>query len=92
MEEEDPLSGRLPDGVCVVSPGQVITDVNQEEPEAAGSLHTVQLMERLIVHNQLLRFADVEMEVVVRAPRCQGSDLLSAGHFSVAGDQAYDLG
>ena len=38
-EEEEPLSGHLPDGVCVVSPGQVIADVNPEEPEAADSLH-----------------------------------------------------
>ncbi|CAB1422393.1 unnamed protein product [Pleuronectes platessa] len=38
-EEEDPLSGRLPDGVCVMGPGQVLTDVDPEEPEAADSLH-----------------------------------------------------
>ncbi len=30
MEEEEPLSGCLYDGVDVVSPGQVLTDVNPE--------------------------------------------------------------
>ncbi len=40
-----------------------------------------------VVHKQLLCFADAEMEVVVLAPRCQGSDLLSVGHLIVAGDQ-----
>ena len=35
----EPLSGRLPDGVSVMGPGQVITDVDPEEPEAADLLH-----------------------------------------------------
>ena len=43
-----------------------------------------------VVHDQLLCFADVEMEVVVLAPRCQGSDLHSVGLLNVGGDQAYD--
>ncbi len=43
-----------------------------------------------VVHNQLLCFANIEMEVVVPAPRCQGSDLLSVGHLIIAGDQADD--
>ena len=34
---EDTLYGALPDGVCVVGPGQVITDVHPKEPEAADS-------------------------------------------------------
>ncbi len=38
-----------------------------------------------VVQNQLLCCADVEMEVVVLAPRCQGSDLLS-----VVSDQTDD--
>ncbi|CAB1459459.1 unnamed protein product [Pleuronectes platessa] len=38
-EEEEPPSGRLPDEVCVMGPGQVITDVDPEEPEAADSLN-----------------------------------------------------
>ena len=77
-------SGRLPDGVCVVGPGQVITDVDPEEPEAADSLHRSPVdgeggvfysLSLPVVHNQHLPFADVEMEVVVLAQRCQGSDL-----------------
>ena len=43
-----------------------------------------------VVHDRLLRFADVEMEVVVLAPRCHGSDLLSVGLLIIAGDQVYD--
>ncbi len=43
-----------------------------------------------IVHSQLLCFADFEMEVVVLAPRYQGSDFLSVGCLIVAGDQAND--
>ena len=39
VEEEELMSGRLPNGVCEGSPGQVITDVNPEEPEVADSLH-----------------------------------------------------
>ena len=39
LSQEEPLSGRLPDGVCVVGPGQFIADVNPEEPEAADSLY-----------------------------------------------------
>ena len=37
-EGQEPLSGCLCDGVCVVSPGQVVTDVDPKEPEAADSL------------------------------------------------------
>ncbi len=43
-----------------------------------------------VVHHQVFCFADVEMEVVVLAPRCQGSDHLSVDHLIVAGDQADD--
>ncbi|CAB1457121.1 unnamed protein product [Pleuronectes platessa] len=91
----------LPDGVFVMGPGQVISDVDPEELEAADSLHLgpvdgeggVFFSSSLpVVHDQLLRFADVEMEVVVLAPRCQGSDLLSVGLLIVDGDQAYDSG
>ncbi len=41
-----------------------------------------------VVHNQLLCFDDAGMEVVVQAPRCQGSDLLSVGRLIVTGGQA----
>lgn len=41
-----------------------------------------------VVHNQPLCFANVEMEVVILALRCQGSDLLTVGHLIVVGDQA----
>ncbi len=69
-----------------MSAGQVLADVNPEDPEAADSLHRSPIdgeggMSSLslpVVHNQLLCFADVGMEVVVLATRCQGSDLLSA--------------
>ncbi len=75
----------------MVSPGQILTDVNPEKPEAADSLHRNPITVSLplpVVHNQLLCFADVEMEVVVLATRCQGSDLLSVGHLIIASDQA----
>ena len=62
-----------------MSAGQVITDVAPEEPDAACSTPCL-----------FLCFAEVEMEVVVMTPRCQGSDLLSVGLLIVAGDQAYD--
>ena len=79
----------------MVGPGQVIIDLNPKEPEAADSLHRSPVdgeggefysLSLPLVHDQLLCFADVEIEIVVLAPRCQGSDLLSV----VAGDQAYD--
>ena len=63
-----------------MSPCQVLSDVDTEEPEAADSLHRspidgdggVSLSLLLpVIHNQLLGFADVEMEVVILAPRCQ---------------------
>ncbi len=38
-EEEEPLSGWFCDGVCVVSSGQILADVNPEEPQAADSLN-----------------------------------------------------
>ena len=69
-----------------MSPCQVLSDVDPEEPEAADSLHRspidgdggVSLSLLLpVVHNQLLGFADIEMKVVILAPRCQVFDLLS---------------
>ena len=38
-EEKELLSSRLCDGVGVVSPGQVLADVDPEELEAADSLY-----------------------------------------------------
>jgi len=70
----------------VKSPCQVVSDVDTEEPEAADSLHSspidgdggVSLSLLLpVIHDQLLGFADVEIEVVILVPRYQGSDLLS---------------
>ena len=98
-EEEEPLPGRLPDGVCVVGPGQVVPDVDPEEPEAADTLHRSPVdgeggvfysLSLPVVHDQHLYFADVEKQVVVLTPRCRGSDLLSVGLLIVASDQAYD--
>ncbi len=83
----------------MVSPFQVITDVEPEEPEAADSLHSSPFdgdagvfcsLSLSVLHNMLLCFADIEMEVVVLAPRCQGSDLLSVGRLTITGDQADD--
>ena len=77
------------------SPCQVLSDVDTEEPEAADSLHRspidgdggVSLSLLLpVIHNQLL--ADVEMEVVILAPRCQVFDLLS--RLVAVGDLADD--
>ncbi|KAI3362878.1 hypothetical protein L3Q82_001913 [Scortum barcoo] len=82
-----------------MSPGEVLADVNPEEPEAVDSLHRSPVdgeggvflsLPPPEVHDQLLSFAYVELEVVVLAPRCQGSDLLSVGRLVVAGDQAND--
>ena len=42
-----------------------------------------------VVRDQLLCFVDVEMEIVVLVPKCQGCDLLSVGHLIITGDQAY---
>ena len=41
-----------------------------------------------VIHNQLLGFADVEMEVVILTLRCQLFDLLSVCHLVGVGDQA----
>ncbi len=90
------MSGCFYDGV---SPGQVLFDMNPEEPEAANSLHHRPIDVKggisfslllPVVHYQLLCFADIEMEVVVPAPRCQGSDLLSVGRLVIVGNQADD--
>ncbi len=59
--------------------------MNPDEPEAADSLHYNPVegdgdvffsLLLPVVHNRLLCFTDVEMDVVVLAPKCQGSDLL----------------
>jgi len=77
-EEEEPLWSCFGDGVSVMSPCQVLSDVDTEEPEAADSLHRspidgdggVSLSLLLpVIHNQLLGFADVEMEVVIKQLR-----------------------
>ena len=68
-----------------------------KEPEAADSLHRGPVdgdgdvsvsLSLPVVYNQLLSFADVEMEVVVLAPRCQVSDLPSLGRLVAVCDQA----
>ncbi len=83
-EEEELLSSCLCDDVCVVSPGLFLTDVDPAEPEATDFLHYHPIdgdrgvfffLSLPVVHNQLLCFADVEMEAVVLASRCQDSDL-----------------
>ena len=43
-----------------------------------------------LVHNQLINFVEVELEVVVLAPRCQGSHLLSVRRLVAVVDQADD--
>ncbi len=82
-----------------MSPGQVLTDVAREEPETANSLHHSPIdgdgavsfsLSLPVVHGQHLCFADIEMEVVVLAPRCQGSDLPPVSRLIVASDQADD--
>ena len=71
---------------------QVLSDVDTEETEAADSLHRspidgdggVSLSLLLpVIHNQILCFADVEMEVVILAPICQVFDLLSVAHITI---------
>ncbi len=65
---EELLSGCFYEGVGTVSPGQVLADVNPEDPEAADSLHCSSIdgeggvafsLLLPVVHNQLLCFADV---------------------------------
>lgn len=55
----------------VMSPGQVLS-VQAQEPEAANSVHcppvAVDQGVLLVVHNQLLCFADIKLMVVVLAP------------------------
>lgn len=84
----------------MMSPGEVLADVDPEEPEAADSLYLSLIdgnggvsfsLSLPVVHNQLHCFADIEMEVVVLMPLCQGCDLLSVGHLVVIGDQADDV-
>ena len=61
----------------MVSPGQVLGDVDPKELEAADPLYCCPIdgdggvsysLLLPVVHNQLLSFAEVEMEVVVLAP------------------------
>ena len=75
-------------------PGQVLTKVNPEGPEAVVSLSLVVPLRLMVEHPfpcsslssiKLLGFADVEMKVVVTAPRCQASDLLSVGRLIAIG-------
>lgn len=84
-------------GVGVVDPGQVLTDINPEEAEAADFLHCSPIngdggmsfsLLLPVVHNQLLCFADVENEVVVLAPRCQGFDIFYVTRLIIVSDQA----
>ena len=98
-EEEEPLSRRLCDGVGVVSPGQVLADVDPEELETADSLYchhfdgdggVLGSLSLPVVHNHSRSFAEVELEVVVLPPRCQGSHLLSVRRLVAIGDQADD--
>ncbi len=94
-QKDEPLSSCLCDDVWVVSSVQVLIDVNPEEPEAVfdssdGKGGVSFPLSLPVVHNQLLCFADLEMDVVVLAPRCQGSDLLSVGRLIIVGDQADD--
>lgn len=60
------MSQYLSDGFSVVSPSQVLTDMSPEDPEAADSLHRSPIDgAEGTLHNQLLRFADVEMDIVL---------------------------
>lgn len=77
----------------------VVTDVNPKEPEAADFLHrgpsdgdgAMSFSLTLIVVNQPLSFADIEIEVFFHGPRCQGSVLLSVScPIIVICDQADD--
>ena len=43
----------------------------------------------LVVHDQLICLAHIEVEVVVLATHCQVSDLLPIGCLIVVGDQTY---
>ena len=70
--------------------------LNTEELEAADPLYCCPVdgdggvsysLSLPVVHNQLLGFAEVLMEVGVLAPRCQGSDL-SVRPLVFVGDQA----
>ncbi len=86
-EEEEPLSGCFYDSVGVVSPGNLkLLTLSTVVPliEKGGVSFSLSLP---VVHNQLLCFADKEMEIVVLAPGCQGSDLLSVGRLIITGDQ-----
>src|SRR4029434_7322936 len=80
--------GRFDHLVCVSRPGEVIADVDPEEPEAADHFHcgTIDMQGCMllhlpspIVHNHLLCLADVEREAIILTPCSQGSNLLSVG-------------
>lgn len=84
VQEEELLSYCLGDGVFMVSSGQILTDVNPDRGDGAVSFS----LWLPVVQNQLLRFAHVQIEVVVLVLRCQCSDLLSV--LVPIGDQADD--
>src|SRR4029434_10570387 len=85
-QEEEALPGCLDHLVCVSIPGEVVTDVDPAEPEAADHFHcrTVDMQGCVLlhlpppkVHNHLLSLADVKSEVIILTPCCQGINLPS---------------
>src|SRR4029434_7977872 len=70
----------------MVRPGEIIADIHPQEPEAAELFHfrsvnvygcMLHLLPPPQVHNHLLSFADVESEVIILTPCCQGINLPS---------------
>ncbi|XP_051558545.1 uncharacterized protein LOC127443737 [Myxocyprinus asiaticus] len=96
-QEEEALMSLLHNDFSVDGPCEFLSDVDTQELEAADSLHwcsidgdgTVFSVFSSEVHHKLLCLTDVEGEVVLLTPVCQGVHLLSVGCFIIVSDQTY---
>ena len=76
--------------VCLKGPFPDVDDMHAEELEAFDLLHRGSLsLLSPVVHDQLLRFVDIDGEVIFLAPLHQGTHLLPVSCLVSAGNQAY---
>ncbi len=96
-QEEETLMCLLQHCICVSRPCEILGDVNAEELKAVNPLHRclvdgdgcVFSALSPVIHHQLLGLVDVEWEVVLLTPFCQGTHLLSVGRLIVVGDHQF---
>ena len=94
---EETLLRLFQNTVCVGGPFQIVSDVCAEELKAFYLLHHGPIdveggvLSLLFpeVHNQLLRFVDVEGEVIFLVPLRQGPHLFPLGCLVIVDNQAY---